>query len=113
MSTTQHGELRIGRGDPGVTRHFLVQDWRNYGRNRSRSDIESITGNKMEWTLETVLTFLQPLLDAYGLDANNVFSVAFEPGGMELVQYSLDEDGSKIIVGDSIKMQSDFYPYLA
>lgn len=67
----------------------------------------------MEFTLATVMEFLTPLIEAYELDVNNIFSVTFEPGGMELVVYVLDEEGQKIIVGDSVQMRSDFYPYLA
>jgi hypothetical protein len=110
-----------------VGRVFMVEESRTSGwkigrkaaQGRQKEALERIANRDdldvsvMEWTLETVLEFLQPLLDAYRLDKNNIFSVAFEPGGMELVQYSLDENGDKIIVGDSIKMQSDFYPYLA
>lgn len=66
----------------------------------------------MEWTLSTVLDFLAPLIQAYELDVNNIFSVTFEPGGMELVLYDLNENGEKIVIGDSVKMKSEFYPYL-
>lgn len=67
----------------------------------------------MEFTLATIKEFLKPFFDAHELDINNVFSVAFEPGGVEIVQYERDKDGDFILIGDSVQMKSDFYKYLA
>lgn len=66
----------------------------------------------MEFTLATINKFLAPFFEAYELDVNNVFSVTFEPGGVEIVQYERDKEGDFILIGDSVQMKSDFFPYL-
>ena len=67
----------------------------------------------MEFTLKTVLEFLGPLLEVKDLDPSNIFSITFEPGGIEVIQYDLNEEGEKIIIGGNIKMKSEFINYLA
>lgn len=67
----------------------------------------------MEFTLATVLAFLKPLLEAEELDPNDIFSVTFEPGGVEFTIYARNEDGSLVRFGEQIKMHAKFVHYLA
>lgn len=66
----------------------------------------------MEFTLATVMEFLKPLLEVQDLKPDDVFSVTFEPGGVEFTVYARNPDGSLVRFGDTYKMNAKFVNYL-